>query len=204
MKLAKLTLCIFALGVFANANAADKASKYNDMAPAKQVADLADDDRDGVVNARDKCMTTPLGAEVDNTGCSSHVMAENQFQLKILFANDSSEINPAFLNEIKRMVEFLSQYPQTAIELQGYASKVGKSDYNMKLSQQRASKVRQSLIDAGIDSSRVTILGFGDTALADKGSSEVAHALNRRVIASVVGHNDKILDEWNIYTKRKR
>ncbi len=189
---------------FALSSVAQEKYDYIEAPQPKQVADLQDDDRDGVINARDKCAGTKPGSEIDNDGCGSRIKSSNLMQLKVLFANDSASINPVFKDEIKTMIDFLGLYPDTAIELQGYASKVGNAEHNMALSKRRASQVRENMISTGIDPSRVTILGFGDTSLDEKGDSVLSHALNRKVVATVVGYDDNIVQEWNIYSKRKK
>jgi len=177
---------------------------YINTPSAKQIADLQDNDSDGVINARDKCPHTMIGAEVNNDGCSTNVKEAREFQLKVLFENDSSTISPVFIHEIENMSAFLAMYPETTIELQGYASRVGKSDYNLTLSKQRAIQVEQRLIDSGIRHSRIKIVGYGDTVLVDEDDTELSHALNRRVVATVVGYDSKILEEWTIFSRKKR
>lgn len=167
---------------------------------AIQVADLHDLDSDGVINARDLCMSTPIGAEVDNDGCETYLNEEERYQLKILFANDSANINQAFKLAINELVTFLKKYPTTSIEIQGYASKVGRADYNLDLSRRRANNVRNQLITKGISRDRLTIVGFGDTHLAEMGLDDVSHALNRRVTATIVGYKGMVIDEWTIFT----
>lgn len=204
MKNSSLLLSILALSFSGSTFANGEEYPYIAVPQPDQVADLLDDDRDGVINARDKCTDTVRGAHVNNDGCGTHIKSTNQLQLKILFANDSAEISPVFTDEITKMVDFLQRYPQTSVELQGYASKTGDAEHNMALSKQRADQVKQHIVDAGIDSSRVTIVGYGDTSLEDSGESEQSHALNRRVTATVVGYDDNILDEWTIFSKRKK
>lgn len=80
---------------------------YRPTPLANQIADLQDDDRDGVINARDLCPDTPKGSEIDNDGCGTFVKSSQMQQLHILFANDSSSIEPAFLTQIRQMAEFL-------------------------------------------------------------------------------------------------
>lgn len=87
----------------------------------EQIYDLQDDDNDGVINARDLCPGTPVVAEIDNDGCGSYFESSEQKQLHILFANNSTEINPAFLSQIRQMAAFLKRYETTTIQLQGYA-----------------------------------------------------------------------------------
>ncbi|USD42447.1 OmpA family protein [Vibrio sp. SCSIO 43135] len=175
--------------------------EYLETPVAEQIDDLIDDDRDGVINARDLCPETPLKAEIDNDGCATYVKTEQTMQLHILFANDSSNINPAFLSQIRSMAKFLKDYPSTSIELQGYASKVGNHKYNQKLSEKRAQEVQSALINNGISHSRIQILGFGDTNLEELGDDEVSHAMNRKVVATVVGHKGSVKEEWTIFNK---
>ncbi|MDE1332604.1 OmpA family protein [Vibrio aestuarianus] len=181
---------------------ADDEYEYITTPLATQIDDLQDDDRDGVINARDLCPDTPLRSDIDNDGCGTYIKTEEQLQLRILFANDSADINPVFRGQIRSMSEFLKQYPSTSIELQGYASKVGSAEYNLALSKKRAYNVENTLISYGISQSRIRIVGFGDTNLAEIGDDEVSHAMNRKVIATVVGHKGSIKEEWSIFTKR--
>ena len=121
--------------------------------------------------------------------------------LNILFGNDSYELNNAFLGQIEVMSEFLADYPTTSIELQGFASKVGNSEYNLALSKKRANAIKDALIDNDVDASRITIVGYGDTSLSAYGEDEVSHALNRKVEASVVGYKGSVKEAWTISNK---
>ncbi|GAL25940.1 hypothetical protein JCM19239_2271 [Vibrio variabilis] len=168
---------------------------------ANQKADLIDDDGDGVINARDLCIATPQGSELDNDGCERYLDVSNSLALRILFDNNSTYIKPVFQNQISEMADFLKEYPDTSIEIQGFASIVGNSDKNMVLSQNRAEVVRQAIINNGIAPDRLTIVGFGDTQPEELGNSEFAHAMNRKVVASVVGYKGEVKMEWNIFTK---
>jgi outer membrane protein OmpA-like peptidoglycan-associated protein len=203
MKKSLITLSVLSLLLTSSSFAGDEYD-YIPGAMPEQIADLGDDDKDGVINERDRCISTPRGAEVDNWGCESQVTSSQNMSLKILFANDSSEINPVFLAEIKSMSQFLKVYPETSIEIQGFASRVGSYEHNIKLSEARAEKVRRALIQLGIAPSRVTIVGYGDQVVEREGQSEVDHAINRRVTATVVGYDESLVREWTIFTKRAR
>ncbi|MGY3569684.1 OmpA family protein [Vibrio paucivorans] len=197
-----LTTLLLASNIaFAESDTSSDEFEYLETPVAEQIDDLIDDDRDGVINARDLCPETPLKAEIDNDGCATYVKTEQTMQLHILFANDSSNINPAFLSQIRSMAKFLKDYPSTSIELQGYASKVGNHKYNQKLSEKRAQEVQSALINNGISHSRIQILGFGDTNLEELGDDEVSHAMNRKVVATVVGHKGSVKEEWTIFNK---
>ncbi len=191
------------------------ASSNNGQVPrAQQIADLQDDDGDGVINARDKCNSTPLGAEVDNDGCetfrkptAASVKSAKQ-QLNVLFPHDSSIIPVIFVGQLKEMANFLKTYPETSIELQGYASMVGDAKYNQWLSERRADSVKNQLLSQGIDDKRVKITGYGKAkAVSEK---LVDQALDRKVIATVVGKDvvegqkGDVVNRWTIFTKRNK
>lgn len=165
-----------------------------------QIDDLLDEDKDGVINARDLCPQTPTIAEVDNDGCATYIKTQQQMDLHILFANDSAQIQPAFLAQIREMSAFLDTYPSTSIELRGYASKIGNSQYNLALSERRAQAVEDALLSNGVASQRVRIIGFGDAALEAYGDDEISHARNRKVVATVIGHKGSVKEQWTIFT----
>lgn len=198
---------LFALMTMALANGAFAAQEktsdvydYIETPVADQGSDLLDDDNDGVINARDNCPQTPAEAKVDNLGCSEVVKSSELQKLHILFANDSSTVDPVFQDQIRQMAEFLQLYPQASIELKGYASKVGNAEYNQKLSVLRSEAVRLQLIRFGVTPDRIRVIGFGETALVTDGDDQVSHAQNRRVTASVVGIKGEPLKEWTVFT----
>ncbi|USD31348.1 MULTISPECIES: OmpA family protein [Vibrio] len=182
----------------------DDQYEYIQTPNAEQTSDLTDDDRDGVVNARDLCPDTPIGAQIDNDGCSLEVLKEEERQLRILFANDSYDVSPVFSDQIRAMADFMEKYRSASIEIQGYASKTGNPDYNLQLSKKRAFAVEQQLLSYGIKPERVTIVGFGSTHLESDGQEELDHALNRRVTATVVGLTEKVVEEWTIFSTIER
>ncbi|KAA8672419.1 OmpA family protein [Vibrio gigantis] len=205
MKLIKTVfpLCIMVLSTNASAETSDEEFEYRALPEITQIYDLEDDDNDGVINARDLCADTQIGAEIDNDGCGSYFESTEQKELHILFANNSTEINPVFLGQIRQMAAFLKRYESTSIELQGYASKVGNAAHNLKLSKERAAHVKRALNSNGIQPSRVNIVGHGDSDFSSD-DTQINHALHRKVVASVVGFKGNIKEEWHIFTKIKK
>lgn len=169
---------------------------------AIQSHDQKDSDHDGVINTRDFCPETPLRAVVDNDGCASYVDREEENNVRVLFANDSSIIPDNFLAEVTRMSDFLNKYPDTYIELKGYASPVGRHEYNVKLSQRRAAEVRKQLIASGVVPERIQTVGFGDLDPITSSSKQTTNTLSRRVVAKVVGAKGYPIEEWTIFTLR--
>jgi OOP family OmpA-OmpF porin len=74
-----------------------------------------------------------------------------------------------------------------AVQITGHTDNTGASDYNQKLSEQRAATVRDFLVKQGVDPSKITILGKGETLpIADNATKE-GRAKNRRVEVMVKG-----------------
>ncbi|MDA0116625.1 OmpA family protein [Vibrio sp. T11.5] len=194
------SLSLLSASVACSLQAYEDQYDYIQVPKALQISDLTDDDRDGVVNARDLCPETPLGAQIDNDGCGLEVMEKEERQMRILFANDSYDVSPVFLDQIRAMADFLDKYRSASIEIQGYASKTGSPNYNLALSKKRAFAVEQQLLAYGTAPERVTIIGYGSTHLESDGEGETDHALNRRVTATVVGLTETVVEEWTIFS----
>ena len=99
MKLLKTVfpLCLLFVSTNILAETNNEEFEYRALPEITQSYDLEDDDNDGVINARDLCIDTQMGAEIDNDGCGSYFESTEEKALHILFANNSTEINPVFL-----------------------------------------------------------------------------------------------------------
>jgi outer membrane protein OmpA-like peptidoglycan-associated protein len=117
------------------------------------------------------------GAKVERVGEGIVV----EFSDKILFGFDRSDLSATAETNLGKLVEILKQYPDTDIEIQGHTDDKGADDYNMKLSERRASSVANFLRGRGVAASRVRIKGFGETAPVASNDTESGRAQNRRV-----------------------
>jgi len=87
--------------------------------------------------------------------------------------------------ELNKVIAVLRKYPSLKIEIKSHTDSRASAEYNMKLTNDRAKKVIDYIISNGIDSSRVSGRGYGETQLLNncaKGvkCSETEHQLNRR------------------------
>ncbi|HTP63885.1 MAG TPA: OmpA family protein [Geobacteraceae bacterium] len=103
-------------------------------------------------------------------------------QLMIDFATDSAEIDPKYDSQVAQAADFMKVYPETTAIVEGHTDDVGDADYNMKLSQKRAESVMNLLVDKyGIDKSRLSAKGYGDTRRLVYNTTAEARQKNRRV-----------------------
>lgn len=114
-----------------------------------------------------------------------------EFNEKILFDFSKSEIGDAAKVNLNKLVAVLNKYPNTNIEVQGHTDSRGTDEYNMGLSERRASTVENYLITNGIASGRITTKGFGESAPAYTNDTQEGMAQNRRV-EFLITANDKM------------
>jgi outer membrane protein OmpA-like peptidoglycan-associated protein len=82
---------------------------------------------------------------------------------------------------LKNLVEFLTANIQQNIEIHGHTDEVGNSVDNIKLSERRALSVKKFLVNHGIEASRITTKGFGNTKPKIKNASIEQRKANRRI-----------------------
>ncbi|WP_227498086.1 OmpA family protein [Moraxella macacae] len=99
----------------------------------------------------------------------------------ITFDVAQSAIKPGFYNTLAQVANTLSQYNQSSIVVNGYASVEGNPNFNLNLSQNRANAVANYLVNQGIAPNRVRAMGYGATS--QFGSSYDA---NRRVEMTIL------------------
>jgi outer membrane protein OmpA-like peptidoglycan-associated protein len=99
----------------------------------------------------------------------------------VLFAFNKAELSAQAAPRLDKLANFLKQFPDRKLLIEGYTDSVGGDSYNQSLSERRAQSVRDALVQRGVDSSRITALGYGKAhPVADNASPE-GRAMNRRV-----------------------
>ena len=67
------------------------------------------------------------------------------------------------------------------IIIEGNTCDMGSNIYNQRLSERRAASVKTFFVNKGIDSSRIEIVGYGETMPKFDNSTQKGRSLNRRV-----------------------
>jgi outer membrane protein OmpA-like peptidoglycan-associated protein len=107
-------------------------------------------------------------------------------ELDVKFDFDKAQVKQESYGDIKALADFMKQYPQTSTVVEGHTDSVGSDAYNQRLSERRASAVRDVLVNQyGVESGRVQSVGYGESRpVADNATAE-GRAINRRVEAEV-------------------
>ena len=80
------------------------------------------------------------------------------------FDFDKATLTPDGVKILKENIVILKENPQANVRVSGYTSMSGTVEYNQKLSERRAATVRDFLVnDGGIDASRITTIGYGES-----------------------------------------
>ncbi len=114
-----------------------------------------------------------------------------EFNNKILFGFDQSELSDASKTSLDKLVVILNKYPDTDIEVQGHTDNTGATAYNQELSIRRASAVSAYLTRNNINSTRLNVKGFGETIAKYDNASAEGQSQNRRV-EFLVSANEKM------------
>ena len=140
----------------------------------------ADSDKDGVPDSADKCPGTAEGQPVGPDGCPVEI--KDPLSLKgVNFENDSAKLTPNSDRILDAAAAALQANAGDNAEVSGYTDANGNTDYNLKLSQERAESVRQYLIGKGVDAARLTAKGYGEASPVASNSNDAGREANRRV-----------------------
>jgi outer membrane protein OmpA-like peptidoglycan-associated protein len=106
---------------------------------------------------------------------------------EIQFATNSADIDATSNSLLGDLIEVANQCPEAKIEIAGHTDSRGSDDYNLRLSQTRASSVMSYLINNGISATRLSAVGYGETKPIADNESEEGMAKNRRIEFNVEG-----------------
>ena len=153
-------------------------AQYNFGSPAKAVQEApADDDRDGVVNSKDLCPTTPPNKSVDRNGCDCN------YVLHLGFDFDSAELHADDIAILDRLSQVLENLGYVHANIVGHTDSQGEEAYNQALSERRAQVVTDYFVNTkGLNKDMFTPIGRGETQPAADNGSEAGRAENRRIV----------------------
>ena len=98
----------------------------------------------------------------------------------IYFDFNKSAVKPDAREILSRHARFMQANPEVVLRIEGHADQRGTSGYNLALGEYRGNAVRTILEAYGVDSSRISVISFGEEQPAVDGNTEEAFKLNRR------------------------
>ncbi|AYA37594.1 OmpA family protein [Hymenobacter oligotrophus] len=88
--------------------------------------------------------------------------------------------------QLRNVAKILKVFPEAHLQLGGYTDGTGNPSANLRLSQQRASEARRTLVQLGVEPQRLRAEGFGANYFIASNAGAVGRALNRRLSVRVI------------------
>ncbi len=137
-----------------------------------------DSDGDGVLDRKDNCPDTPPDTDVDTVGCPFPEIIDLP---GVSFRTNSDMLLDGANTTLNSVAQILIDNEDLVVEVAGHTDADGDAAYNEDLSRRRANSVRNYLLDVGVDPTRVSAEGYGESRpVADNVTAE-GKARNRRV-----------------------
>jgi outer membrane protein OmpA-like peptidoglycan-associated protein len=135
---------------------------------------------------RDKNLFVKLEMCAEKADCGKAIGLKN-----ILFDLDKYVIKDAAKVELNKLVRFMLDNPSVKVEVGSHTDCRNTHKYNETLSENRAKASVDYVVSQGIDRSRITGKGYGETVLLNRcadgvNCSEEEHAINRRTEMKVI------------------
>ncbi len=105
----------------------------------------------------------------------------------VLFDTGKYTLRPGAREKLSKIAGITLAHPGLNLEVEGHTDSVGGDEYNQRLSEQRASAVRDYLVQQGINAGSITSKGFGKTHPVADNSTPEGRQRNRRVELVVSG-----------------
>jgi len=99
----------------------------------------------------------------------------------VLFDVDKATLKLGATQNLSRLVVFLKEYPDRQVLVEGHTDSSGSEAYNQQLSERRAASVKNFLVQRGVASQRINILGHGEHRPVATNATPEGRRMNRRV-----------------------
>ncbi len=118
-------------------------------------------------------------------GTAEH-FRQNVVSDTINFDLDQYDIDARARQILDSQAQWLTQYPNTRITLEGHADERGTREYNLALGDRRANAAKNYLAARGVSATRITTISYGKERPIALGSDEASWAQNRRAVTIVI------------------
>jgi peptidoglycan-associated lipoprotein len=98
----------------------------------------------------------------------------------VYFDYDKSDVRADQQGSLQADVQFLSAHPNVNFTIEGHCDERGSTEYNIALGDKRANAVKNALVAAGVNASRIKTISYGKEKPFCSESNEACWQQNRR------------------------
>jgi outer membrane protein OmpA-like peptidoglycan-associated protein len=99
----------------------------------------------------------------------------------VLFDTGQATLKPGAMTTIDRLAQFMGDYPERVVRIEGHTDAMGSDETNQQLSELRALAVRNELLGRGVDAARITTVGYGEARPVASNDTSAGRQQNRRI-----------------------
>ncbi|MBW8370860.1 MAG: OmpA family protein [Thiobacillus sp.] len=99
----------------------------------------------------------------------------------VLFAVNKAQLSAGGVRNVQKLADFLNQYPQRKVLIEGHTDSTGSRSINQPLSERRADAVRSALVGMGIGGDRIETRGYAEAYPVASNNNAAGRQMNRRV-----------------------
>jgi outer membrane protein OmpA-like peptidoglycan-associated protein len=99
----------------------------------------------------------------------------------VLFDTAQANLKPGAASTMDRLAQFMRDYGERQVMIEGHTDSRGEDAYNIDLSQRRAAAVRDALLERNIEPQRIRIVGLGEAYPVASNDTQAGMQQNRRV-----------------------
>ena len=110
----------------------------------------------------------------------------------VLFDFDQASLKANSRDSITTLANYLIKNPDRKVIVEGYTDSKGSAAYNQGLSERRANAVKNALVRAGVDPSRIVAQGYGKEYPVASNATNSGRAQNRRVEVTISNDNQPV------------
>jgi len=103
------------------------------------------------------------------------------FDSDVLFSVGSSVLDSSGRATLDDVADVINDYPKTAVVVQGHTDAAGSEEMNQYLSERRAGSVEGYLVNRGVESGRMSAIGYGESYPVASNDTASGRQQNRRV-----------------------
>lgn len=163
----------------------------------KQAPFVSDDGNQGVITSAEQT-TLQQGIQVAQLGTISGVIEDSvgsqhdslidiltaDLSLDIFFRSGSADIESFYPARLSSIADLMNNMDKLELHLDGYSDRRGDKAKNIALANDRIDRVREQLINAGVDENRIISKAFGEMKMVSTAGDLEAYTFDRKVVIS--------------------